>query len=69
MSCILLTVQACSSASMYESVRYNRQVECRELPDSQYEDCMQQYQKDYKSYEQKREEVMQQDDNASPSQN
>jgi len=53
----LLLMQACSTANFYEGARQNRQLECRKLQGSQYEECMQQHEDDYQSYHKKLEEV------------
>lgn len=54
-SCVL---SACNSAAIYESNRQSQQTKCRELPISQYEECMQQFKENYQHYQNKREEVI-----------
>lgn len=49
---------ACTSAEIYEGARQNRQIECRKLPQQQYDDCMKQYEDDYRAYQKKRESVL-----------
>ncbi|OZG72135.1 hypothetical protein BTA51_17410 [Hahella sp. CCB-MM4] len=48
----------CSNQGMYDSIRYSNQVECRKLPQPQYEECMQQNSMEYDDYRREREKVL-----------
>ena len=56
--CIALSqLQACSSRQVYESAKMRNQVQCQQLPPSQYEECMQQAGETYDDYKDKRDSV------------
>ena len=54
----MLTVIGCSTRSAYEGMRYSKELECRKLPSSEYEDCMRTLEKDYDRYREQREDVV-----------
>jgi len=55
--CILLSpvfLNACSNKQMYNALQGREKVECQKLPQSQYEECMEQVSESYESYQSKR---------------
>ncbi len=53
MNCCLL---ACSNQQIYEAAKHNEQLNCQELPQSQYEECMDGVSETYESYSRKRKD-------------
>ena len=45
-----LSTAGCSERQMYEAMQKRGRVECQTLPDSQYEDCIKDYQRSYDEY-------------------
>lgn len=52
-----LLLSSCSNRQMYNAVQNNRQIECQRLPVVQYDECMNELDESYDSYEKKREEI------------
>lgn len=52
-----LLLSSCSNRQMYNAVQSNRQIECQRLPAVQYDECMNELDESYDSYEKKREEI------------
>lgn len=52
---VLLT--GCSTAGWYEGMKARQQMECRQLPSAEYEDCMKQLDKSFLEYETERKGV------------
>jgi len=57
---ILLTIsiQACSSRQMYDSMQYNKKFECISVPSSDYDECIERANESYDKYKQKRDEAI-----------
>ena len=57
--CLFLTVLiiGCSNKAVYDNIQMNNRNECKKLPQSQYEDCMEKANKSYEEYERERKEV------------
>ena len=49
---------SCTSRQLYNAVQQNRLQDCRQLADTQRKECEAQYQKDYDTYEQQRQQVL-----------
>ncbi|QIL91040.1 hypothetical protein GNX18_15610 [Microbulbifer sp. SH-1] len=49
---------ACSNQQLYDGIQQNRIQHCERYPDSQYAQCVAQYQKDYREYERERQELL-----------
>ena len=47
---LLLSTAGCSDRQMYEAMQKRGRVECQTLPESQYEECMKDYQESYEDY-------------------
>ena len=56
---IMLSVAlvACSNKQVYESIRYNKKIECQELPLPKYDECMAQLGTSYEEYKAEEEEL------------
>jgi hypothetical protein len=52
---IALLLIGCSHKQIYTAVQENRRVECSKLPQSQYENCMSEYDTSYEEYERERQ--------------
>lgn len=48
---------ACSSKQVYDGMKMRNEIDCRKLPDSQYQECMDAQKKDYETYKQERGEA------------
>ena len=46
----LLSVSGCTDRQVYEAMQKRGRVECQGLPDSQYEECIEDYQESYEDY-------------------
>lgn len=55
---VTAAVSACSNQQMYDGIQQNRIQHCERYPDSQYNECVAQYQKDYREYERERQELL-----------
>jgi hypothetical protein len=47
---LLLSTAGCSDRQIYEAMQKRGRVECQTLPESQYEDCIKDYQRPYDEY-------------------
>lgn len=56
--CLLLVLSACSQKGMYEALQRNQQIECSQLPPSQYQECMDNASESYEDYSRKRNETL-----------
>jgi hypothetical protein len=50
-------LSACTNKGVYEGLKQRNELECRQVPDAEYEDCMRSIQKDYETYQEERGEV------------
>ncbi len=55
---VLLLCCGCTNKEVYNAIQQNRQFECRKLPPTQYEECMEEYSQPYEKYREEREEVI-----------
>lgn len=55
---VLISINACSSRQIYESVQYDQRLDCKEVPYSEYDECMERANVSYDEYKEKREEVL-----------
>jgi len=55
---LTISIQACSSRQMYNSMQYNRKLECQKVPSSDYDECIERTNESYDKYKQKRDEVI-----------
>lgn len=53
----LLAITGCSDRQLYEAMQKRGRVECQTLPESQYEDCIKDYQQSYDDYKRALDEV------------
>ena len=58
---LLLLLQACSTAQIYEGMRENRRQHCEQYDGALYDECMQRYEDDYRRYSDKRESLESED--------
>jgi len=49
-SILAISTAGCSDRQMYEAMQKRGRVECQTLPESQYEDCIKDYQQSYDDY-------------------
>lgn len=56
----IIVLQSCSTANWYQSAKSRGEIECRKLPDAQYDECMHNYETTYEQYRQQREEAIKQ---------
>ena len=65
---LLLLLQACSSAQVYEGVRVSNQRDCSQYQGTAYDECMEQYDDNFQRYDKKRKQLKQLDqvDQAEP---
>lgn len=54
--CIVF-MHACSSRGLYEAIQNYQKVECRKVPQSEYDECMERVSESYDVYTQSREEA------------
>ena len=54
----VLALTACTNEQVYNAIQSNQQLECQKLPDSQYEECMQQLAEPYDSYQRSRDQLL-----------
>jgi len=47
---LLLAAAGCSDRQVYEAMQKRGRVECQNLPESEYEDCIKDYQQSYPDY-------------------
>jgi len=47
---LLLSTAGCSDRQIYEAMQKRGRVECQRLPESQYEDCIKDYQQSHDDY-------------------
>lgn len=55
---VATALSACSNRQIYDGIQQNRIQHCEKYPDSQYNECVAQYQKDYRDYERDRQELL-----------
>ncbi len=55
---LILFFAACTSEQVYTTVQDNQRSECRKFVNTQYDDCMRQYDTPYKDYEYDRQEAL-----------
>ena len=49
-SCLLLATAGCSDRQIYEAMQKRGRVECQNLPEAEYEECIKDYQESYDDY-------------------
>jgi uncharacterized membrane protein (DUF106 family) len=54
---ILFQFVACSNKAVYDNIKLNNRQECAKLPQSQYDECMENTQKSYEEYNRERKEM------------
>lgn len=54
---IPLTLSACTTSNWYHGMKASEKVQCLNVPQSEYEDCMKNAQESYEEYKEKREEL------------
>ena len=55
---IAVVISGCSSKWIYDNIQQNFQSECRKLPPSTYQKCMDRYSESFEPYTQKREDLL-----------
>ena len=55
---IAVVISGCSSKQVYNNIQKNAQHDCRELPQSTYQKCMDRYSESFEPYTQKREDLL-----------
>ncbi len=55
---LLLTLTACTTESWYQGAKSAQAAHCMKEPISEYEDCMKQTEGGYDSYQEKREQLL-----------
>lgn len=55
---IAVVLSGCSSKQVYNNIQQNGQHDCRELPQSTYQKCMDRYSERFESYALKREDLL-----------
>jgi len=55
---IAVVISGCSSKQVYDNIQQNAQHECRKLPPSTYQKCMERYSESFEPYTQKREDLL-----------
>ncbi len=53
---LVLFLGACSNKQVYEAVQHNEKVECGNLPQERYEQCMKELDTSYEEYEEARKD-------------
>lgn len=54
----VLSAAACSNKQIYTAVQESQRIDCGNLPQAQYEDCMRELETPYDEYEQQRQEIV-----------
>lgn len=52
------TVLGCSYRGSYDSIQASNRMQCRKLPPSQYDECMERFSTSYDDYERQRQESL-----------
>lgn len=55
---IFFTIAGCSNRVAYDGFQASNRSECTKLPSSQYDECMNNYNKSYDDYERERKEAV-----------
>ena len=55
---LVLSVNGCSNQEMYEAVQSNRLAACQEFVGRRYDDCIAQYEADYRDFSRERSEAI-----------
>ena len=55
---IALVISGCSSKQVYDNIQQNAQRECRKLPPSSHQECMEGNSESFESYTKKREDLL-----------
>lgn len=55
---LISVITGCTNKQVYTAVQQNRQFECQKLPQSQYEECMKDYDQSYEDYANDREAIL-----------
>ncbi|OUS27638.1 hypothetical protein A9Q99_14465 [Gammaproteobacteria bacterium 45_16_T64] len=55
---VILLMAGCSNKAVYDNIQLNMKNECRTLPQSQYEECMEDASTSYEEYEENRQEML-----------
>lgn len=58
MMCSILLAQGCNNRGSYEAIKMRNEIECRKLPSSEYQDCVNALQTDFDQYKSQREDVI-----------
>lgn len=58
---LVLLIQGCSSAQVYEGVRISNQRDCSQYQGTAYDECMEQYEDNFQRYDIKRRQIEQLD--------
>ncbi|SEQ13521.1 hypothetical protein SAMN03080615_00583 [Amphritea atlantica] len=51
-------ITGCTNSGSFESIQLSNRLECSKLPPSQYDECVNRYNKSYDQYERERKEAM-----------
>ncbi len=54
----IFAIAGCSNKAMYDNIQLNNRNECKEVPPSQYEECMERANQSYEEYERARKVVV-----------
>ncbi len=54
---VFLSLSACTSSNWYHGMKASEQVQCLNVPQSEYDECMKNSNESYEEYKQKREEL------------
>lgn len=55
---LIAILVACSQQGMYKALQKRHEIRCNQVPESDYENCMKEAQKEYEDYSKEREEII-----------
>ncbi|MBV2129300.1 hypothetical protein [Arsukibacterium indicum] len=56
--CLLLGITGCSNKGVYQDLQRNKRNECLQLPQAEYDKCMQTMEMSYEEYERQRQQAL-----------
>ena len=65
---VAVSISACSHQSYYDGLQERERIMCRQVPPSEYQDCIKQQEKSYSEYEKQREDAIKQETEVNPDQ-
>ena len=57
-SALLFTTSACTQQGAYKALQKHHEIQCNQVPESDYEACVEEAKKQYGDYKQQRDEIV-----------